>query len=346
MESLAFKKIQLIVYGLPLLIILSSIAIALSPLLKQYPSLAIGITYDLTLTTPLLFLLLARKRKISKIRVIPIFIVGTVIATYLLPLNEQKHLNIITTYIVPLVEFVLTTIVVSKVYRGLKSFDLKYSSDSDDMYIILKRSVADIFGDNWLNKFLASEIGVFYYAFFAWKKRRTRGNEFTNYKDNASIALAGAFLMVIFIETYAFHVFLIKWSSVAAWTLTITSIYTAFIIFGHIRALIKRPSILTDKKLILKNGLIADISINLDEIDKIEICNKKIESEDLRIGNLGLSKESTNHNVALYFNSPQTIEKMYGFASKCDLLLVYIDNKNKFVDKVNDALSPKKHFSK
>ncbi len=322
-----------------MLIILSSIAIAISPLLKQYPSLAIGITYDLTLTAPLLFLLLARKRKISKIRAIPIFILGTIIASYLLPLNEQKHLNIITTYIVPVVEFILITIVVSKVYRGLKYFDLKYSSDSDDMYIILKRSVANIFGDNWLKKFLASEMGVFYYAFFAWKKRRTQSNEFTNYKENASIAMTSAFLMVVFIETYAFHVFLQKWSTIAAWVLTGTSIYTAFMIIGHIKALWLRPSVITDEMLVLKNGLIADISIKLNEIDKVESCSKEIKSDTLKIGNLGIFKETSNHNITIHFKTSQTIEKMYVFKEECDVLLIHMDEKNKFVKIVNVLLT-------
>ena len=179
---------------------------------------------------------------------------------------------------------------------------------------------------------------MIYYALFAWKPRKLKHNEFTKYKENASLALAGAFLMVVFIETYAFHVLLMKWSTIAAWILTGLSIYSAFSIIAHIKALLKRPSILNNEKLVLKNGLIADITVNLNDIVKIEGFSKEMYSEELKIGNLGLQKESTNHNIAIHFKNPQIIEKMYGFTEECDILLVHMDNRNRFLNEVNANL--------
>ena len=48
----------LIVYGLPALIIIAATGLALTPLMAKYPEIAIGITYALTLTAPLLYLFL------------------------------------------------------------------------------------------------------------------------------------------------------------------------------------------------------------------------------------------------------------------------------------------------
>ena len=77
---------------------------------------------------------------------------------------------------------------------------------------------------------------------------------------------------------------------------------------------------------------------NLKEIAKIELCSKEIQREDLKIGNLGLSKESTNHNVAIHFNTPQTIQKAYGFSEACDVLLIHVDAKNAFVYCIKERL--------
>lgn len=180
---------------------------------------------------------------------------------------------------------------------------------------------------------------MLYYALIAWRKRKPSGDTFTNYNENASIALSGAFLMVIFIETFAFHILLAKWSVVVAWFLTATSIYTALMVFAHIKALLQKPSVLYDKNLILKNGLIADIRIPLSAIEKIESNTKEFKSDTLKIGNLGLFKESSNHNIAIHFKTPQTIEKMYGLTGKCEVLLIHMDNRKIFMKRVSAAIA-------
>ncbi len=330
-------KIQWLTYGLPLLVILSSIAIAMSPLLRQYPELATAITYDLTFTAPLLFLLLRGRSKISKLRAIPFFIGGILIASYLLPETAQVHLDYIKSYVLPLVELIALTFFIFNIHKAIRIF--KSNSDkTTDFYRLSKLSAKELFGKSKFGTFFTTEIIVMYYALFSWRIRKRSPNEFTNYRNNASIALAGALLMVVFIETYAFHILLVKWSELAAWIFSAASLYTALFIVAHCKALMQRPSIINNAELILKNGLIADIYIPLDKIDEAILCNQEIYSKEIKIGNLGISKESTNHNVALYFKAPQTIEKIYGFTEQCDVLLVYMDNKKEFVEKLTKAI--------
>ena len=94
----------LFAYGLPPFIIVFAAGLALTPLVAQYPELAIGITYDLTLTAPLLYLFLTRKTQLPKITAIPIFVVGVFLASTLLPKDQQFHLNFIKTWFLPIVE--------------------------------------------------------------------------------------------------------------------------------------------------------------------------------------------------------------------------------------------------
>lgn len=337
MTALKLRKIEVLTYGLPVLIILSSIAIALSPLLKQYPELSIAITYDLTLSAPLLFLILSRKSAISKLKAIPLFITGMVVASYVMPESGQEHLSFIKLYIFPIIELGVFIFLTRNIYKGIKIFKTN-ATYAIDFYTISKKSAEELFGKSKFAAFFSSEITMFYYAFFSWGKIKKAPNQFTNYKENASMALAGAFLMVVCIETYAFHILLAKWSNTAAWIFTATSIYTAFMIIGHIKALLHRPSILTSNKLLLKNGLIANINIHLEDIETIEGNTKEMISKEKKIGNLGIHKESTNHNIAIYFKKPQTIEKMYGFTEECDILLLHMDEKKKFIENINHKL--------
>ncbi len=338
MRAIYAKSGALMTYLIPLCVIGVSVIIALSPLIKAYPQLVTAITYDLTLTAPLFFLMLSRKSKVSKLKAVPFFIGGIVLAGYLLPENGQEHLNYIKTYLLPIVEVVVLTLIVRKIYlafRTLKS-NSKYAGD---FYEVCKKSSEELFGKSRYASFFCSELSMMYYAFFSWKKKEQQSNEFTNYKENASIALAGALLLLVGIETYTFHILLLKWSSWAAWILTGTSIYTAFMIIGHMKALLRRRTVLLDNELHLKNGLIANMNINLNAIEKIALCSKELQSEALKIGNLGISKESSGHNIAIYFRTPQTIEKIYGLSEKCDILLLHIDRKKYFVDAVKLKLN-------
>jgi len=326
-----------IVYGIPLLIIGIAIAIALSPILHQYPHIAIGITYDLVLTAPLAYLLIIRKRKVPKITVAPIIVLGIVIASFIVPEQQQGHLNAIKTYLLPLIELIVFSILISKIYRGIRTFQSE-SKHLSDFYAISKSSAKSLFEKKAFASFFASEISMFYYGLGAWRFKKLQKNQFSNYKESASIAMAGGLLLVVFIETFSFHVLLMKWSIVAAWIFTGTSIYSALLIIAHIKALILRPALLTKDSLILKNGLIADIHVPLNQIDSVALCSSEKQSSDIRIGNLGLSKESTTHTLMLYFKTPQTIEKMYGFTEECDALLFHLDGKAAFVHTLTAAL--------
>ncbi len=328
---------ELLIYGLPLFVILSSVFLALSPLTQAHPDLAIAVLYDLTLTAPLVYFLLIRKRKISKLTVVPVFILGVVIATFLLPENVQLHLSFIKAYVAPIVELVVLSILIRKIYTGVKTFKSN-AKPASDFYITSRASAQELFGKSKLSVFLSSEIAMLYYALFSWKKKKRRANEFTNYKDTGSIPLAGGLIMVALIETFALHLLLMRWSTIAAWVLTGISLYSVLLIFGHIRALTKRLSVLTDTELILKNGLIADICIPLGEISKVELCATEVQSKHLKIGTLGLSKTSRDHNVALHFKTPQTIEKFYGFTEECHVLVLHIDDKNNFVDRIDQII--------
>jgi len=338
MDLLKVKRIDLLTFGTPLLVILASTFVALSSLTKTHPEVTSLLAYDLAVLSPLLYFFLIRKRKISKLTVIPFVTVGIILTTILLPENQHNHLNIIKAIVIPALEIFLLVTILRKAY--LISKRLKANSQTAaDTYSIIKKSCIEAFGKGRFINFLIAEMAVLYYGLFAWKKRKVRKNEFTNYKDNGTKPLLWGLIFIMLIETVVLHFLLAKWSFIAAWVLTALSIYTVLMVFAHLKALLKRPSRIEKNKVILINGLLSSIEIDIAQIKKVEFHSKEISTADELTGNLGLTKESKNHNVAIYFSETQTVEKFYGLNQKCEMLVFYIDDKNKFVEKVNSKIA-------
>ncbi|NAS30198.1 hypothetical protein GTQ40_04370 [Flavobacteriaceae bacterium R38] len=337
MNTLKLAKPGLITYGLPLFIILSSVSLAMSPLLKKIPELAIGITYDLTLITPLVYLFLIWKKKTPNITAIPFFVIGVLLATFLIPSQEQFHLNLIKTYVAPLVPLTVVSIVVYKVYQELISIKAD-SIKIEDKYLLFKRISKAVVPNARVARVMASEAALIYYSIFSWKSRKVTKDQFTNYKESGVISLLLGLILVIIIETFVLHALLIEWNEIVAWIFTLSSIYVIFQIIGHLKALVRRLSEIKEDRLIFKNGLLGDINIRLDEIEYIEMTTKEVES-DKKVAYLTLSKGIDNHNVVIYFNRTQQVEKIYGTVKECEILLLHVDNKDRFVNRINECIA-------
>lgn len=332
------KKTDVLILGIPLILIGCILILALSSFPHQYPGFAVGISLDLTLTVPLVYFLLIRKRKIPKITVLPVFVSGIILSSFLVPEEHQYYLNFLKLYIIPVIELTVLFLVITKIRQTNKAFK-RHSGEIDDFYLVLKKSTADVLGNTLVAKLVATEISFFYYAFFSWKRKYPTENEFTNYKDNGKLPVLWAFLSVAIIETVVLHLLIMRWSNLAAWIVTGLSIYTVLMIFGHIKALPQRFSVILNKTLLLKNGLMSTASIPLDNIKQVELCTGEIPSPELQTGCLDISKKSTDHNIAIYFHKKIRLEKAYGMTQECEVLLAQIDNKELFMEKLNTAIN-------
>jgi len=330
-------RIQLLIYGLPIFIILTSIFLALSPLLNNNPDLAMGITYDLTLTAPLVYLFLIRKKKIPNITVVPLFVVGVILASFLLPDHQKFHLELVKAYLLPAMELTSFSFILYKVYHTVKAFKSTPNRNSD-FYLILKQSAIKVVGYPTIANVFTSEIAMLYYALFTWKKKNKPTNGFTNFKENGITALLGVIIFIILIETFIIHILLMKWNDTVAWVLTISSGYAAMQILGHLKAISRRYSAIEGNKLHLKYGLFGDVEIPLKDIEEVKLTSKDIEDKSRQVAKLALFKNIESHNVAIFLSKKLRVEKAYGISKECDAILLHIDNNEELVRKINNAL--------
>ena len=329
---------NLLVFFIPLSIISLAILLSFSQLLVEHPNMAMAITCDLTITLPLVYLFLIWKKSIPKITAVPVFILGIVLSHLLLPVEMQGTLSWIKSYILPAVEITVFSIILYTNFRIFRRFQ-KNKTKGGDYLLTMKKSIHEVVDKPILANAMATESSMFYYAILGWKKPALSENEFTLHKKAGVIALYIALIFIMLVETVGIHFLAAKWSIVLAWILSISSVYLCFQILAHINALGKRRSYITDEILHVKYGLFGDLEVQLNQIEKVEFVNKNIEVEDKKVESLSILKDLEKPNMALHFQSPQTIMRAYGIQRECDVLLLHVDEKEKIFQKIQDSIS-------
>jgi len=312
------------------------VLIAKSPIFNaNSSSLSVGITFDLVLTVPLVYFLLIRKTSIPKTTVIPLLVVGIIICSLILPTENQYYLNLFKTWVLPIVELSILAFVIFNVRKGIKRYK-QYKTESFDFFTTLKSTCYEILPRVTVIP-VVTEIAVFYYGFIHWKKRKLKDNEFTYHKDSGTVTLLIAIIVIVAIETITLHILLAKWNITVAWIFTFLSVYSGIQIFGFVKSMFKRPISIVSNKLILRYGIMNETTIEIANIDSIEISSKDIElSKETR--KLSFLRELESHNVIIRLKKENTLVGLYGIKRTYKNLVLHVDKKNEFKNQINNAL--------
>lgn len=319
---------QLSSFGIPLLLLVSIILIAKSTIYNINSSaLSFGITFDLLLTIPLVYFLLIRKTDIPKITIVPFFIVGIVVATMILPSENQQFLRWAKTWILPMVETLVLILIVYKVRLAIKQYKATKES-ALDFFTALKNACSEVLPKVAVIPF-ATEVAIFYYGFIHWKRLVPKKNEFTYHKNSGIVALLIAIIFIVGIETSIIHILLSKWSLTAAWIMTALSIYTAIQLFGFLKSIIKRPISIAGNKLFLRYGILSEANIDIENIDLVELTTKSIEfsKETRKLSPFG---DLESHNVVIRLKGECNLSGLYGINKKFKAIALFVDNKDDF----------------
>lgn len=297
--------------------------------------LGLAITIDLILIVPLIYFFLIRKTSIPKTTVIPIMVAGLFIGTHLLPKDNQEYLQMFKIWALPLVELSILTFIVIKVRGAIKKYKSKKRLTAD-FFTILKSTCYEIMPRRLVMPFV-TEIAVFYYGFLNWKTIKVRENEFTYHKKSGTPALLFAFVFLIGIETFAFHLLLVRWNMVIAWIFTGLSLYTAVQVYGFAKSLSKRPLLINENTLTLRYGILNEVEIQLSDIEKTELSKKRIKQDSInrKLSPLG---DLESHNVIIQLKKENTLTGIYGLQKRFKVLGLHVDNAVDFVEKINNAI--------
>lgn len=268
-----------------------------------------------------------RKSKIPKTTVVAIMIIGVLIGTLFLPKENQIYLTLFKTWVLPLVELTVLIFIVVRVRGVVKKFKM-LKVGPVDFFSTIKEACHEILPGKIVTPF-ATEIAVFYYGFFNWKKVETNHNEFTYHKNSGSLGLLGGVIMIILIETIALHFLLANWNNLVGWIFTFLSLYTLIQVFGIAKSLTKRPIVITDSSVFLKYGIANEVNILFENIKSIEESTKELDKAPLTKC-LSILGELEPHNIIIKLNTENELVGLYGFKKRFNILLIHVDEPIEF----------------
>ena len=333
------KRLQLehLKFGIPLLIILFLAILPKTSAFQSAPAdMAVAILLDLLITVPVVYFLIIRKTKIPKFTVIYPFLIGVLVAGFIIPIEHQALLSKVKLIAVPLIEMGLVSVLIYKIVQLNKSFK-RQPNNENDFYDNLLIACNEIFPGR-VGRILATEISVFYYLFSTKKKAVIQENEFTYFKKNGIKTVLIVILFVLLIEAFAMHLLLAKWNETVAWVVTILSIYAMFQILSILKSLNKRLlSINHDAKMLhLRYGFASQTYIPFECIERIEKSTKTLDNkEHVKLSAFDMLDA---HNVIIYLNQTQLIHRIYGIQKQYKAIALFVDDKELFVRKIEEII--------
>lgn len=322
-KAISTQKLIMII-SLPIIIICSMLVVSKTAMfISNTSTLAFAITADLLLILPLVYFFSIRKTNIPKTTVVPVLILGIIVSSIIIPTENQYYLNLFKTWFLPVIELSVLAFVILKVRKAIKIHN-QQSKNQLDFFDTLKQTCTQILPKSLVVPF-ATEIAVFYYGFFNFKSYQTQSNEFSYHKTSGVFSLAIAFILIIGIETAVLHVIIAKWSVIAAWIVSMLSIYSALQIFGVVRSLSKRPIKINEDNLELRFGILNEVTIPIKDIDEINQTSKGIEF-DKSIKKLSPLVDIEGYNIVITLKNPTILNGFYGIKKSFKTIALKVDN--------------------
>lgn len=214
--------------------------------------MAWAVTFDLTLTVPLLYwLFVVRGGRARALTIVPVFLVALMIASALVPRAQQAFLADLRLLAVPL-ELLLAGALVQRIRRATKE-----RGTSADPYVRIGHGSRLLFGEGRIAEVVASEITILYYALFSWrhKPEEARGQVVTVHERSGWPTVVACIVVLLVAESIGVHLFVQLWSVPLAWLLTGLDFWGMLWLLGDLQALKLRRSTITDEAFELRFGL-------------------------------------------------------------------------------------------
>jgi len=317
--------------GFLISIVVCAFFVTQSSLIVTYPYIGTAITIDMLFTLPIAYFIFIRQTAIPNYSVLLVFGASAATASFLLPANDKELFNAVALYGVPVVELGAFAFVGWRIFRARRSY-MAESLPGRDLFERSRAAFTKELHPAFAACVMAFELSAIVYAFFKWRSNNGE-RSFTYHKKNGSTLLLGLFLFLLGAETAGIHVLIAQWNVTVAWVLTAASIYVAFQIFAHLKALRLRPISFTENELLFRCGLVGDAAIDLSSITKVDVIATTPPDADnsMTIRPLGAFSQP---NIQIYLSEAQTFSGFYGIEKQFDLLSFYVDEPTEFVETV------------
>jgi len=263
-----------------------------------------GVTFDLTITIPLLFwFLLVRTGHARPVTLAPVFVVCTSAAALIIPRSDQAFLHQLRWLAAPL-EVLTLGLVVASVWRRRPGGTRE-------------RIVGGI---------VTTELAILYYGLFSWRAEPdvpAGAIAITTHKRSGWGTIVVCFIVVIAFESIGLHLFVQHWSVKWAWVFTAFDLYGALWLIGDYHALRLRPTLIREHQIELRHGMRLNATIARDNIASIETITDEAQWKRKRTAKLALLDEP---KYLIRLREPVVAESLAGIKRTIDSIAILPDD--------------------
>lgn len=295
--------------------------------------LASAAAADLIFAVPIAYFILIRRSLIPRVTVVPVFLASVAAARFLIPQPGQGVVSAVVTYALPAVEIFAFGYVFIRLGRIVRAYRLTNNADLDVMERLRSAFLKEL-QPAALARAVAFEAAGVAFAFGKWR-RPTAVTQFSYHKN--TIPILSVLLFLLTAETAVAHIVISMWSTVAAWVVTGLSIYFGFQLFGHLKGIILRPILITESRLLIRCGLIADTEIRLDIVIKAVQCESAGSTAEHSLA-ITPAGPLLRPNVNLTLLDEVPIYGFYGIPKRTRSLSIYVDDPERFVNQLNELV--------
>ncbi|MGD8362319.1 MAG: hypothetical protein PVJ04_12905 [Gemmatimonadota bacterium] len=211
---------------------------------------------DLALGMPFLgYLFLVRNRRFERSILLPLFMVGALLARWWIPASHQRASLPLSWSLVALEGGLLVFLGIrARRIRAIYRAELRRRHHKADA---LRIAFSEVLGRR-LGGAVFTEGAAVGFALFAWGRARAQhsgGTLFPSFRRNAYPAVILALLMAVLVETLIVHLLVGLWSVRVAWILTALGVYTMFWLVGDLNAARSIQTLATNEGIHLRAGL-------------------------------------------------------------------------------------------
>ncbi|WP_184549048.1 hypothetical protein [Mucilaginibacter sp. FT3.2] len=298
-----------------------------------------GLLADFTITFPALYyFIIIRPSRASARRLLFVISICLAIAYLVLPAQQKAYILQIRK-LSALAELLFIVYAFTKFNKLRLAYNAQKAVLPDPIYN-LRLAMANTMGDSLGVKIVASELAVLKYGLFSWKKEQpalANSRSFTTHKDFGYIAIWCILLVAVMVETFAFHLLLLKWSHLAAMIITGLTLYGVIFFIADLSAIIKRKVEINQTTLLLRTGLRWRAIVDIANIQSVNKIINDYNSDDAYLQG-GIIKSSGN--LLITFKTPVQVDKLYGKSKMVSSILMNIDDYETFAATINIALTP------
>ncbi|MDZ5474506.1 hypothetical protein SM124_22785 [Bacillus sp. 31A1R] len=338
-------------------LLLTSLIIFTNFLLYRLPSLqpissevVLGSIIDFLLVIPILTYFLIIRKKYSLKYLGLALLAGYGVAYFIIPSNHMQQYSFVP-YVVAFSEgllFLLELYILYKIviqFPKLRKEYKRLSSENSFFQYNLKKTLDIHLPKNRLLYVFLSELSVFYYSLFCWRKKVNvpNGISFTYHKKTSVIAVYVMLIHATVIESIGLHYLLHHWNEIIAYILLFFNIYGVLYFIGEIQAARLTPYLLDDQKLYLQTGLSKSMEIPLENIKELKYFDgpEKFSKQELktmydaRVVDFMVEKPMFD----LLLKEEQTLSLMYGIKRKANRVVLNVDEPQKFLNEIQARLT-------